>query len=240
MAKDPAFLFYSSDFIVGTYEMTDAQVGQYIRLLCLQHAKGHLKESLMVSTMGGKLDEAIACKFLIDENGHYYNERLDAEVNRRREYSESRARNRMSRADASQGEDTGTQEKDVSIICETHVPHMETETITTNKIPNLDKNVPKKGVKGETKHKHGTYQNVLLSDTDLAKLKEEYPDWNERIERLSEYIESKGAKYKNHLATIRAWARKDKENGQSGTGSGVHQPVRTPAESRFAKLGDPI
>ena len=62
-----------------------------------------------------------------------------------------------------------------------------------------------------TRHKYGRYENVLLSDEDMVKLKQEFPtDWEERIERLSEYIASKGAKYKNHLATIRVWARKDK------------------------------
>lgn len=61
------------------------------------------------------------------------------------------------------------------------------------------------------RHKYGQYENVLLSDEDMGKLKKEFPaDWEQRIERLSEYIASKGAKYKNHLATIRAWARKDK------------------------------
>lgn len=64
------------------------------------------------------------------------------------------------------------------------------------------------------KHKYGEYKNVLLSDTDLEKLKSEFPDWDTRIERLSEYIESKGAKYKNHLATIRVWAKKDKVGGK--------------------------
>lgn len=61
------------------------------------------------------------------------------------------------------------------------------------------------------RHKYGAYQNVLLSDGDMEKLKAEFPDWQQRIERLSEYIASKGASYKNHLATIRAWARKDAE-----------------------------
>lgn len=61
-----------------------------------------------------------------------------------------------------------------------------------------------------TRHKYGQYKNVLLSDEDMVKLKSEFPeDWERRIERLSEYIASKGAKYKNHLATIRAWARKE-------------------------------
>ena len=61
----------------------------------------------------------------------------------------------------------------------------------------------------EPRHKYGTYNNVFLSDTDLEKLKTEFPDWKERIERLSEYIASTGKSYKNHLATIRSWARKD-------------------------------
>ena len=65
------------------------------------------------------------------------------------------------------------------------------------------------------RHKYGKYSNVLLSDEDLEKLKAEFPDWEERIERLSEYIASKGTRYKSHLATIRSWARKDKEKGEA-------------------------
>ena len=61
------------------------------------------------------------------------------------------------------------------------------------------------------RHKYGHDSNVLLSDEDYAKLQSEFPhDWSERIERLSEYIASTGKSYKNHLATIRSWARKDK------------------------------
>ncbi|EGP4889905.1 hypothetical protein FI617_002512, partial [Enterococcus faecium] len=40
-----------------------------------------------------------------------------------------------------------------------------------------------------------------------------------RIERLSEYCESSGKTYKNYLATIRSWARKEKsepKNANSG------------------------
>lgn len=77
---------------------------------------------------------------------------------------------------------------------------------------NAEKKEDAKASKKEVRHKYGQYENVLLSDTDMDKLKDEFPmDWQERIERLSEYIESKGAKYKNHLATIRAWARKNND-----------------------------
>ena len=62
------------------------------------------------------------------------------------------------------------------------------------------------------RHKYGEYKNVLLSDEDMDKLKAEFPaDWQQRIERLSGYIESTGKSYKNHLATIRNWAKRDKE-----------------------------
>ena len=60
-----------------------------------------------------------------------------------------------------------------------------------------------------TRHKYGEYQNVLLSDEDLEKLKKEFFDWSDRIERLSAYMASTGKSYKNHLATIRNWARRD-------------------------------
>jgi len=60
-----------------------------------------------------------------------------------------------------------------------------------------------------TEHKYGEYNNVLLTDEELSKLKTEYSDYEERIERLSSYVESTGKKYKSHYATIRNWARKD-------------------------------
>lgn len=62
-----------------------------------------------------------------------------------------------------------------------------------------------------SKHKYGEYKNVLLTDEELEKLKEEYIDFADRIERLSSYIASTGKSYKSHYATIRNWARKDKE-----------------------------
>lgn len=61
------------------------------------------------------------------------------------------------------------------------------------------------------RHKYGEYKNVLLTDDDFEKLKTEFPsDYEQRIESLSEYMESSGKSYKNHLATMRAWSRKDK------------------------------
>ena len=75
----------------------------------------------------------------------------------------------------------------------------------------IDKDKNKSISKKSPRHKHGEYQNVLLADDDLEKLKAEFPsDWDQRIQRLSEYMASSGKSYKNHLATIRNWARRDK------------------------------
>ena len=76
---------------------------------------------------------------------------------------------------------------------------------------------PSKKKEKPTKHKYGEYNNVLLTDEELEKLKQEYPDWEERIERLSSYVASTGKSYKSHYATIRNWARKDGvKRGQTG------------------------
>ena len=94
MSKDPAFLFYSSDFLTGTALMSDEQVGKYIKLLCYQHQKGHLTERDMLKICSTH-DEDILCKFEKDENGLYYNVRLQQEVEKRKAYSESRRPNRI-------------------------------------------------------------------------------------------------------------------------------------------------
>lgn len=83
----------------------------------------------------------------------------------------------------------------------------------------IDKDKNKSISKKSPRHKHGEYQNVLLSDDDLEKLKAEFPaDWDQRIQRLSEYMASSGKSYKNHLATIRNWARRDKPAAKDAGG----------------------
>lgn len=59
------------------------------------------------------------------------------------------------------------------------------------------------------KSKYGEFENVALTDEELKKLKDRFFDWEDRVERLSMYIESTGKKYKSHYATILNWARKE-------------------------------
>ncbi len=63
---------------------------------------------------------------------------------------------------------------------------------------------------------HGRYQNVFLSDMEIAELQEELPNlWQQYVEKLSEYMASTGKTYKNHAATIRRWAAEDRRKGKN-------------------------
>lgn len=77
----------------------------------------------------------------------------------------------------------------------------------------------KKPVHKISRHVYGEYKNVLLSDKEMEKLQKEFPnDWQNRIERLSSYVASSGKHYKNFLATIRNWAKRDQRNAQAQKG----------------------
>ena len=72
-----------------------------------------------------------------------------------------------------------------------------------------------KGASGELPAPYGKYQNVFLTESEYAELKEEYPDSLERlIEEMSRYIAAFGNDYVSHAAAVRMWARRDRK----GTG----------------------
>ena len=63
---------------------------------------------------------------------------------------------------------------------------------------------------GRTARAYGRYQNVFLTDEELADLQASFPTvWGQYIEKLSEYMASTGKRYQSHAATIRRWAGED-------------------------------
>ena len=95
--KDPAFLFYPNDYIGGTLGMTFEQKGAYIELLMTQFNRGHMTSHMIGQVLGqsyGQVWETIKDKFQVDDNGSYYNERLEIEQNKRKAYTQSRRNNR--------------------------------------------------------------------------------------------------------------------------------------------------
>ena len=63
---------------------------------------------------------------------------------------------------------------------------------------------------GHPSHTYGRYQNIFLTDEELADLQASFPAvWEQYIEKLSEYMASTGKRYQSHAATIRRWAGED-------------------------------
>jgi hypothetical protein len=92
MAKDPAFLFYSSDFLNGVADLTMEERGQFITLLCLQHQKGRLTDKTIRLCLGSVSVDVLS-KFSKDKDGNFYNERLSEEIEKRIQFTESRRNN---------------------------------------------------------------------------------------------------------------------------------------------------
>lgn len=86
-------------------------------------------------------------------------------------------------------------------------PEIKTKQLNTKETNTNRNNNERKAV---TTPPLGKYQNVFLSHAEMESLKEEFPDdWENRVNRLSEYMASTRKYYENHLATIRSWARQD-------------------------------
>jgi len=190
MAKDPAFLFYSSDFLTGTYTMSDEQTGKYIRSLCLQHQKGYLTLSDLEFICKGR-DEMVFSKFEEKEPGKYINTVLEKHSEARKTYSESRRNNRV--------------KKDMNKICLTYDEHMVNviEIVNENEIVNEKVNVFLTLEEIEKlKNDHG---EVVF----IGALKELLDYGMQKPKKFKEYT--------NHNLAIRKWcidAFKQKENKQ--------------------------
>lgn len=83
------------------------------------------------------------------------------------------------------------------------------------------------------RHKYGMYRNVLLSDDQMEKLKAEIPNYLSYIELVSEYVAKTGKGYKDYLAAIRSWYRKDQQEGKNRAA-----PQRTNSFMNFPERDD--
>jgi hypothetical protein len=196
MAKDPAVLLYTSDFLSSTFTMSNEQVGMFIRLLCYQHQKGILSESDMMNICKS-YDETVFSKFVKTDAG-YQNFRMYEESEKRKKYSESRRNNKVK----------GTESKHVTNICESYDNHMENENADVNEVINKNK-IPKG--KGFVKPELFQVQNYF---EELGSLTE--------AEGFFNYYESNGWKVgknpmKDWQAASRNWIKNSKNYTKNGT-----------------------
>lgn len=192
MAKDPAVLFYTADFLTGTAFFTYVERGQYITLLCEQHQLRAIPEHHIVDVCGS-LDSQVAKKFIKDVDGTYYNVRMRRESDRRFSYCESRRKSIQTRYINNSHEDT-------------HVTHtdsrMETETETDNEIRN-------KRVQGEKNKSRFTKPTIEEVKTYCLERKNHV-----NHQGFFDFYESKGwvvgkSPMKSWQAAVRTWERND-------------------------------
>ena len=78
----------------------------------------------------------------------------------------------------------------------------------------------------EPRHKHGEYKNILLTDKELEKLISDYgkPIIDEYIQKMDEWIELNGKRYKNYNLALRKWLKNAKiEPTKKETSNSVNQ-----------------
>lgn len=120
--------------------MTDQQVGSYIRILCHMADKGCLTRKHMLSICKAYDKHMLLQeKFKVDNSGNYYNERLIEEVEKRRNYTQSRRKN-----------------------AKAYAKHMENENIVNTTTPNNG------GIRGElpTLEEVISYQKEINSNVE--------------------------------------------------------------------------
>lgn len=104
------------------------------------------------------------------------------------------------------------------LVCESQANCMQSACETPASLYESSSDKSSSAKKKPARHAYGLYGNVMLSDDELEKLKAEFPsDWQERIESVSTYCASKGKSYRNYLATIRSWAKRDGEKRKGGS-----------------------
>jgi hypothetical protein len=123
MAKDPAFLFFPGDWLGGTMTFSRSHKGAYMDLLMGQFNQGHMALHEIRTILGEKdFDEMweskLRRKFKQDEDGLFYNQKLENEIIKRKKFTESRRKNLFS---------------DKQHKAEHMATHMENENINGNK-----------------------------------------------------------------------------------------------------------
>jgi uncharacterized protein YdaU (DUF1376 family) len=167
--KDPAFLFYPNDWLGGTMGMSFEEKGAYMELLMMQFNRGHMS-SHMCGHVVGHLWVNIKDKFKQDENGLWFNKRLEDEQFKRKAFTQSRRNNVNGK----------NQYSNRAHMTSHMTSHMENENKdvndTINKEPAIFKNLEKQtdflktGQSKDRAHMGIRQMHTTLNETDYLKL----------------------------------------------------------------------
>lgn len=230
MSKDPAFLFYPNDFEAKTKLLTNEQVGIYLRLLMTQFQQGHLPErkfKMICPTM----DEDILVFFDKDADGNYYQDRLEREINRRKNFTASRRNNLSGK---NQHSDKTQKEDHMTSHMEGHMTsHMETENETVNVTEDIIENKRLRKVSEKT-----IFSDYLENCPNVKKIKNQLTQeqaqklidefGQKACEEIFEAMENYGKlkNYRSVYLTAKIWLGKRK---QTATTNGKQKSTFTEA-----------
>lgn len=97
MARDPAFLFYPGDWLGGTMTFSRSHKGAYMDLLMAQFNNGHMAlhdiETILGSDFEKMWESKLKNKFQQDSAGNFFNQKLENEMVKRKNYTDSRKNN---------------------------------------------------------------------------------------------------------------------------------------------------
>ena len=212
--KDPAFLFYSSDFISGVQDLTMEERGQYITLLCLQHQKGHLTEKMIRLCCGNATADVLA-KFQQDDDGLFFNARLEIEIDKRKAHAEKQ---RVRAIDGWKKRKNQTCDTDATASTTAYAAAMplvnENENINENEIIVEDANEKKTTRKKFVKpHENDVYN--LMGELNMKGGSFLYEDKLVTFARtFMDHYEANGwivgkASMKDWQSTVRNWMRRE-------------------------------
>ena len=127
--KDPALLFYSSDFIADTIFLSLEQIGKLALLMAHRHWQEQrlTKDEILKICRDTTPDPEIFSRYKIDNNGFYYNATIEKAIEKRKKYSESRSKNKKGK--------TKKDKKNISKSYENHIED-ETEILHTDAVEN--------------------------------------------------------------------------------------------------------
>jgi uncharacterized protein YdaU (DUF1376 family) len=208
MSKDPAFLFYPNDYLGGTMGMTFEEKGAFIDLLMLQFNRGHMTTHMIGHTIG-QLWDKIKDKFIQDDNGLWYNERLDMEKERRKTFTESRRNNVLGK-----NQHTKNIEKESAHMTTHMIGHMENVNIDINNKDLFINNIKEyEQILGES---YNEFIEYWCEPNKKGKLRYELEKFFDVKRRVNTWIKNKlrygntktfepTATSKQRMATLKEW-----------------------------------
>ena len=217
--KAPAFQFYADDFLAGTLEMSQEEVGQFIRLLCHQWNRGSIpvETEKQQRLTGGCVSVDVLVKFRLCEDGLLRNERLETVRSEKDRYLQQQSQKGRKSAElrklASTGSQPDTQPESNS---GSTVVEIRLQPKVNSPSPSPTPNNKEESI--APKSQRSTFTVPPLEDVEAECVKIQLPV-SEAL-KFVDYYESKGwlvgkAKMKSWKPALRNWQRNQNERQQT-------------------------